>query len=139
MIVPSSQFFLSSQLILNSLIDSGSTSSSFDVSRIQISHVGLVHGYSVLIRILLWTFKDSSFLYLGVIELILIMFSSRVGEVLLSCWNFRWKLFRFTIIPCTIWKISLTIERTSFMIGKLVVVHNKIMQRYKIVNNERQP
>ena len=68
------------------------------------------------------------------IELIVIVFASRVGEVLLSSGNFRWKLFRFAIIPCTIRKISLTIERAGLMVGKLVVVHNKIMQRYKIVN-----
>ena len=128
------EFFLSSQFIANCFVDSGSTASSLDICGIKIPHIGLLECYSILTRIFLRTFQHPRLFYFRMIELILIMFSSWICEVFLSRGYFRRILFRFAVVPGSIRQVALFVEWTCFVVGQLVVVHNKIMKRYSVGN-----
>lgn len=62
------------------------------------------------------------------IEPPLVMLATRIGEVLLACGNFGGVLFGFAIVPGAVWEVALTVEGAGFVVGELIVVHNKIMR-----------
>ena len=129
LIVPSSQFLLGSQLISHCLIDTRATTRSFDVGCIETPHVGFVHGYSVLVRVFLWGSQYSFILYLGVIEFVLVMSTTHFDEVVLASGDFGRILFGFAVVPGSIGEVALFVEGTGFVVGELVIPHNKIMIR----------
>jgi hypothetical protein len=61
------------------------------------------------------------------VELTLVVLAARVGEVLLTRGYFGGILFGLAIVPGAIWEVALTVEGIGFVVGELIVVHNKIM------------
>lgn len=121
------QLLLSSQFVSDCLIDTSSTPSSLNVCRIKTPHVVFIKSYPVLIRILFWTFEHSSLLNLRMIKTIAIVSPSGINKVFLPRRYLRWVLFGFTIVPCSVRKVSLFVEGIWFMVGELVISHKFII------------
>lgn len=64
MIVPACELFLRSKLVLYGLVDPGATASSFDIGGVEVAHVRLLVGDSILVGVLLWTGEYPTLLYL---------------------------------------------------------------------------
>ena len=128
LIVFSCQFLLSSKFVPHCLIYSCSASCAFDVGCIETAHIGFIIGDCVLERVFLWACENLVVLNFRVVEFIFIVLTSYFCKVVLTCRYLWGKFFRFSVEPCSIREVALFIEGTGFVVGKLVVLHNKFMK-----------
>lgn len=81
---------------------------------------------AVLIWVLFRTGKYSCSFDFRVVEACVIVPSSDLSEVVLARGYFRGELFRFAVEPGDVWHVPLFVKGTGFVVGELVVSHNKI-------------
>ena len=82
-----------------------------------------------MVRIFLWGGQYSFLLYLRVIEFVLVMSTTHLDEVVLAGGDLRRVLFGFAVVPGSIGEVALFVKGTGFVVGELVIPHNKIMIR----------